>query len=175
MDPETPANANEETQQAVPAGAETAEPGTDELTLEDWKAQSRKHEDRAKRLSAQVDSLKSRVTALEAEQERADAAEAELAELRVDLADKERLILAEQVAREKGVPADRIRGDTREEMEVDADDLARLLTAAHRPAGGAGIVTAAGTGNPDTEVADVEAARKRARDYIGAQSTFKKG
>ena len=117
-----------------------------------------------------VDSLKPKATALEAERERADTAEAELEQLRADLADKERLILAEQVAREKGVPADRIRGNTREDMEADADDLARLLTAAQRSAGGAGIVTAAGTGNPDTEVADVEAARKRARDYIGAQS-----
>lgn len=156
-------------QQAViePEGAATTQPETSENPEQapeetiDWKAQSRKHEDRAKRLAAQVDALRVR----------AERADTELAQLRADLAEKDRLILVAEVAREKGVPADRVRGNTREEMEADAADLARLLAATPvAAAGGAGYVPAAGTGNPDTAVNDVEAARARARNYLGIKT-----
>lgn len=138
----------------------------------DWKSMSRKHEDRAKRLQQQLDALKPKAALADEASSRADAAEAELAGLRAQLAEKDRAILVAEVAQAKGVPADRIRGTTREEMEVDADDLARLLSVSHQPSGATlgGVVPAAGTGRPQTNVTDVEAARARARQYLGIKN-----
>lgn len=87
----------------------------------DWKAEARKWEARAKENRSSLDSLTSerddllgkvtglteQVTEFKAAQERSD-------------------LLAE-VAKAKGVPADALRGNTREEIEAHADVLATLI------------------------------------------------
>lgn len=160
--------------QTGPAGDEDTNtpPAEGDTPPVDWKSMSRKHEDRAKRLQHQLDALKPKAALADEASSRADAAEAELARLRAQLAEKDRAILVAEVAQAKGVPADRIRGTTREEMEADADDLARLLSASHQPSGATlvGVVPAAGTGRPQTNVTDVEAARARARQYLGIKN-----
>lgn len=145
----------------------------------DWKAMARKHEDRAKTLAAQNRELRRKADAYDQQQEagqsdlekaitRAEQAEQALAQAQAQVAEKDRMVLAAQVAAEKGVPADRIRGENREEMEADANELLKLIRPAV-PAGQAGSPFPPGAGNdaPDSTQTTAEEARAAARRYLG--------
>lgn len=54
-------------------------------------------------------------------------------DLETQLAAKDKAVWAAEIAAAKGVPASRIRGETREEMEADADELAALLVKDTKP------------------------------------------
>lgn len=93
----------------------------------DWKAEARKWESRAKENSAarkRLDELEEAAkTDLEKATSRAEAAERRAAEL-------EALALRREIAEAKGLPlaaAARLSGETREELEADADQLAELI------------------------------------------------
>lgn len=100
----------------------------------DWKEQARKWEARAKENNAakkRLDELEEAAkTDLEKATSRAEAAEKRAAEL-------EALGLRREVAEAKGLPlaaAARLTGETREELEADADQLAALIGQDANPA-----------------------------------------
>ena len=77
--------------------------------------------DDLKAKAGQVDSFQSRIAELE-------ATNGDLTgKLQTFEADKERATLVSDVAKEKKVPAEALRGTTREELEAHADTLAALL------------------------------------------------
>lgn len=87
----------------------------------DWKAEARKWEQRSKENKTALDDLTGKFTA-------ADTERAELAtKLQAYEAEKERAALVADVAKVKNVPADALRGNTREELEAHADTLAALF------------------------------------------------
>lgn len=107
-----------------PATNPPADPAQGET---DWKAEARKWESRAKENSAarkRLDELEEAAKSdLEKATSRAEAAEKRAAEL-------EALSLRREVAEAKGLPlaaAARLTGETREELEADADQLAALI------------------------------------------------
>lgn len=98
-----------------------------------WMHQSRKHEDNSKKrgdydeLKAKADKLDQLEASRKTEQqklaERAEAAEKKAA-------DAELRMLKREIAEEKGIPlaqADRLRGDTREAIEADAEEFAPFV------------------------------------------------
>ena len=164
------------------ADTATAEPGQAQNAegQVDWKAMARKHEDREKALAAKVAELKKKADLYDEQTEagrsdlekalaRAEKAEKGLADARQALAEKDRMVLAAQVAAAKGVPADRIRGDSREEMEADADELLALIrpTVAGGRAADSPFVPGAGSEAPDSPATSAEEARAAARKYLG--------
>jgi hypothetical protein len=101
-----------------PAPTPTPAPPAQET---DWKAEARKWEERAKGNKSALDELTGKYTV--AESERTDLA----AKLHAFESEKERASLVSAVAKDKNVPADALRGTTREELEAHADQLAALL------------------------------------------------
>lgn len=116
--------------------------------LDIWKAQSRKWEERAKANLADVNRL---TAERDAHLQQVATAEAEKAAL-----------LKEAVAALKGVPAARITGSTRDELEADADRFLEELK--NFPA--RGYVPTAGQGGEATQ-ASVVTGRERAREALG--------
>ena len=118
------------------SGAQGAEgagaAGADEPQI-DWKAEARKWEARAKensKAAKDYEKLKeSQMTELERAQKRADDAEAEAKKLK---AERDRKAWAEEIAKETGVPAEVLRGETREEMEAHAGAIKPLLPNGNR-------------------------------------------
>lgn len=133
----------------------TVEAGNQASDLDAWKAASRKWEDRAKANKTELDQVKAE---RERDLERVTALEAENTSLKEDLSQ----MLRETVAAIKGVPANRITGTTREELEADADKfLDELRTTPQR-----GYVPTAGQGGDQTAVS-VVTGRERAREALG--------
>lgn len=87
----------------------------------DWKAEARKWEERSKSNKTALDELTGKYT----------AAETQLSELSTKVqaieAEKERAALVSNVATAAGVPASTLRGNTREELEAHAAELAALI------------------------------------------------
>lgn len=118
-----------------PTGGGESARTTDTGDGTDWKAEARKWEQRAKRNRSEADGYKTRLDELgrarQAEEWRAAA------------------------AKEHGVPADVLRGSTREELEDHAKALAAAIKAAAPPA--APVVKNSGktpTGAPNNEMRD---------------------
>jgi len=101
-----------------PAPTPTPAPPAQEI---DWKAEARKWEERAKGNKSALDELTGKYTV--ADSERTDLA----AKLQAFESEKERASLVSAVAKDKNVPADALRGTTREELEAHADQLAELF------------------------------------------------
>lgn len=123
--------------------------------LDAWKSASRKWEDRAKANKTELDQVKAererdleRVTALEAENQSLKEAQAQM--------------LRETVAAIKGVPANRITGSTREELEADADRFLNELQGFRQRA----YVPTSGQGGEQV-VSSVVTGRERAREALG--------
>lgn len=102
----------------TPEPAPTPEPPAQEP---DWKAEARKWEQRSKENKSALDELSGKFQKISAERDdfatKAQALEAE----------KVRASLVAEVAEAKGVPATALRGNTREELEAHADDIAALI------------------------------------------------
>lgn len=117
-------------------GGEDKKPETGEPTelekaraeVEKWKALSRKNEEQAKANAEKAKKFDELEDANRTEQEkllaRAEEAEKRLAEREAKDAAAE---MAAEVARDKGVPVEALRGSNREELEAHADALAALL------------------------------------------------
>lgn len=109
---------------------EPTESATPDLAAEaaKWKALSRKNEERAKENEAAAKRLAEIEEANKSEAEkllaRAEAAEKVIAER--DAKEAAEKLIAE-VAKEKGVPANALRGATREDLEAHADELLALI------------------------------------------------
>ena len=101
-----------------PTAAPTPEPPAQEI---DWKAEARKWEGRAKENKSALEELTGKFT----------TAETQLGELSTKVqafeAEKERTALLAEVSTATGVPASALRGNTREELEAHAADLAALI------------------------------------------------
>lgn len=107
--------------EAAPEPTPTPTPAPPAQETTDWKAEARKWEDRAKSNKAALDELTGKYTAAESEK-------TELAtKLQTYEAEKERAALVADVAKEKGVPATALRGNTREELEAHAEAIAELI------------------------------------------------
>lgn len=102
----------------TPEPAPTPEPPAQET---DWKAEARKWESRAKENKSALDDLTGKYT----------DAETRLGELSTKVQtfeEKEaRAELLSEVSKTTGVPASALRGNTREELEAHAADLAALI------------------------------------------------
>ena len=141
-----------------PAGAE---PETEKPDI-DWKSMSRKHEDRAKAVSAELEALKAELA--EASKSATRASELEAA---VSAAEKraERAEIAADVASAKGVRLRYLVGDTREELEASADEF----LADARSASKVGVVPTQGTGDSAPRASSYEAGAQRAREKHSKQ------
>lgn len=89
----------------------------------DWKAEARKWEDRAKANRAALEKLQETATAGQTAQSELEKALERLTRLEQENAVKERALLTATVAQEKGIPADLLVGDTREELTAHADKI----------------------------------------------------
>lgn len=136
-----------------PAGAESEAEKPDI----DWKSMSRKHEDRAKAVSAELEAVKAELA--EASKGAGRASELEAA---VSAAEKraERAEVAAEVASAKGVKLRYLVGDTREELEASADEF----LADARSASKVGVVPTQGTGETAPRPSSFEAGAARARE-----------
>lgn len=123
--------------------------------LDEWKAASRKWEDRAKANKTELDSLTAERTR---DLERITTLETENAALK----DTQVSLLREAVASIKGVPAHRITGATREELEADADKFLEELNQSPRR----GYVPTSGQGG-EQPISSVMSGRERARESLG--------
>ena len=139
-----------------PAGAESEAEKPDELAT--WKGHARKHEDRAKALSAELESVRAELA--EASKGAGRVGELEAA---VSAAEKraERAEVAADVASAKGVKLRYLTGDTREELEASADEF----LADARSASKVGVVPTQGTGDIAPRVDDVQQAKDRAAEF----------
>lgn len=107
--------------EAVPEPTPTPAPEAPAQDATDWKIEARKWEARAKENKTALDELTGKYTAVESEK-------AELAKAIETLkANEERAQLVSDVAKATGVPASALRGNTREELEAHAADLAELI------------------------------------------------
>ena len=108
----------EETPEPTTEAPETEAPAQEQT---DWKAEARKWEERSKSNKTALDELSAKYEAAEAEKAR-------LAEQVQEFQTKaERSKTVAEVAKEAGVPADALRGDTREELEAHAEVLKALI------------------------------------------------
>lgn len=93
----------------------------------DWKAEARKWEERAKANKSTADELQQRVSELEPVAARVPDLESKAGELAEKVqtfeSERERTELVSTVAKEQEVPADALRGATREELETHAEIL----------------------------------------------------
>lgn len=118
----------------------------------DWVAEARKWESRAKE-------NKSALTAKDAElltfKDKATTLEARVAELEAAASEVEKQnalkALVAEVAKESGVPADVLRGSTREELEAHAETLKSLIKPAGPVVSGAGDTPGAGGDDAERE------------------------
>jgi len=101
---------------------------TDEAT--DWKAKAREWEKRAKQNMARISELEPKAKQFEtleaASKTDLERAQAQAEALQQELATTQRQALIASVALDKGLPANlarRLQGDTREDLEADADEL----------------------------------------------------
>lgn len=124
-DEETTVNVTEETETV-----ETVEE-TKVTPEDDWKAKARKHEKQAKQTREQLEQVEARLKEYEdrdkTEAEKAEEARRQLEE-RASTAEAELLRL--KVAAKKNLPidlAERLRGNTEEELEADAERLSELV------------------------------------------------
>lgn len=101
------------------------------------------------RKDAEISSLRSKVEELESATARA-----------------EHEVLVAQVASEKGVPAHRIKGETREELEKDADAFLEEISGS-RPKNSRVPGNWSHAAEPKTTQGSVESGRERAREYLG--------
>lgn len=132
------------------ATTEVTEPAQDKET--DWVAESRKWEQRAKENKAAL-------TAKDAElltfKDKATALETRVAELEAAAAELEKQntlkALVAEVAKESGVPADVLRGSTREELTAHAETLKSLIKPAGPVVTGAGDTPGAGGDDAERE------------------------
>jgi hypothetical protein len=110
-----------QTQQEQPQTVQTEASDSHET---DWKAEARKWEARAKENKSKADKLdeieEASKSALEKAQERAQKAENRVKEFEAEAQRKQWL---DEVAKETGLPAGVLRGNTREEIEVHAQSL----------------------------------------------------
>lgn len=99
------------------------------VTGTDWKAQARKWEKRAKTANEQVSELRDQLAdAAKRQEEAVQAATTPLTQRLAALeAGEKHRVLVERVAKESGVPARVLRGETAEELEAHAKALAPLL------------------------------------------------
>lgn len=146
-----------------PAGEETKEI--------DWKAMSRKHEDRAKELAAELKQVKEQLESLKGEAESKTTLEQQLTDMQKQLddlrntnAEKDREILLERVSNAKGVPAKYLRGDTEEDLAASADEyLADVEKRLEEATSKKGYVGSQGTGDPNPSPSSFESGAERAR------------
>ena len=99
---------------------------------EKWKALARKHEEQAKVNYEELQRLKA---ASDASKSEMDKLREQLAALEKRTAEAERKALLAEVAQAKGLTpaqARRLQGNTREELEADADDLLAAFGAARK-------------------------------------------
>ena len=132
--------------------------------------------DRERSKFADYDDLKSKADKLRefeeaqktAEQKQAEELEklrARASELESELSKKDRDILAQKVAADKGVAVRWIAGDTKEDMEASADEF---LEAAKTVAGSSkqvGYVGSQGTGDPTPPATSLDDVRERAKRF----------
>lgn len=112
----------------------------------DWKAMSRKHEDRSKALAAELADVRKQMdTSLTAAQQRAERAE-----------------MAAEIAAEKGVKLRYLSGSTREELEASA--VAWLEDA--RAVSKVGVVPTQGSGDPAPRPSSFASGAERARAQL---------
>lgn len=145
-----------------------------------WMHQSRKHEDTSKKradydeLKAKADKLDqleaSRKTEAQKLQERADQAEKRAAEAELRM-------LKREIAEEKGIPlaqADRLRGETREAIEADAEEFAPYVKpqSAKDKQGSGGPNLDHGAGNGNTPKATESAGRALYAERRNQTPTF---
>ncbi|GAA4923414.1 hypothetical protein [Nesterenkonia rhizosphaerae] len=150
--PETPAQPAETPKTETPSAKEAAKPDGEQAGKEensegtskepDWKAEARKHEKRAKENYQRNQQLEKELNELKAEKQKTDDA----AQLRSD------------VAEEKGVPAHLLQGETREEMEEQADALIAFIGSSKQPTGP--LVPEAGSGSDQPLDSEAEEALK---------------
>jgi hypothetical protein len=113
---------------ATEADTPEAKHAAAQAEAEKWKALSRKNEDQAKSNAEKAKKFDELEEANKTEQEkllaRAEAAEKKLADREAKDA---AAATAAEIAKEKGVPVEALRGSTREELEAHADALAAIL------------------------------------------------
>lgn len=133
----------------------------------DWQAHAKTWETRAKANLAELNELKVELgeTRTELDQlkqvQQGDAEKAELETLRAE----NHALLKEAVAASKGVPAHRITGATREELEADADKFLEEVGPQLRR----GFVPTSGQGG-EAGVSNVATGRERAREQLNKTS-----
>lgn len=111
---------SEATPEVTPETAPAATPETPAQEI-DWKAEARKWEGRAKENKTALEDLTGKFIV-------ADTERTELAtRVQTFEAEKERATLISDIAKTTGVPASALRGNTREELEAHAADLAELI------------------------------------------------
>ncbi|WP_336715344.1 hypothetical protein [Arthrobacter sp. USHLN218] len=111
---------SEPTPEPTPDPTPTPEPPAQEPTT-DWKAEARKWEARAKENKTALDDLTGRFTAVESEH-------GELAaKVQAFEAKEARAGLLAEVSKATGVPADLLRGETKEDLEAHAEVLKPLI------------------------------------------------
>lgn len=133
-------------------------PPASDSDLEYWKTASRRWEERSK---ANRDALTALKTEREKDLEQISSLQDELKQVAALQAANAEL-LREAVAAAKGVPAHRIVGETREELEADADRFLQELNMAPLR----GVVPSSGTGG-EQPVVSVMTGRERAREALG--------
>lgn len=112
----------------------------------DWKAMSRKHEDRSKALAAELADVRKQMdTSLTAAQQRVERAE-----------------IAAEVAAQKGVRLRYLTGNTREELETSADAWLEDARAVAK----VGIVPTQGIGDPAPRPSSFASGADRARAQL---------
>lgn len=126
----------------------------------DWKAEARKWEARAKENSTAAQRLaeieEAQKTELQKAIERAEAAEAKAAKFETE---RQLAGWRSEVAAASGVPAEALRGSTKEELQAHADALKPLIAAPRGP-----VIPKQGD-EPDTSA--VSAEREFARGLFG--------
>lgn len=111
---------SEATPEITPEPAPSATPETPAQEI-DWKVEARKWEGRAKENKTALDDLTGQFAT-------ADTERTELAKkVQAFEAEKGRAKLVSDIAKTTGVPASALRGNTREELEAHAADLAELI------------------------------------------------
>lgn len=147
-----------------PAGADPEAEADSEKPdeLATWKAHSRKHEDRAKALSAELETVKAELAEASKAAGRVGELESAVsaAEKRVEVAE-----LAADVAAAKGVKLRYLAGETREELEASADEWLADAKSISR----VGVVPTQGTGEAAPRASSYEAGAARAREKHSKQ------
>jgi hypothetical protein len=165
-------NTNEQATDAPDVSTDSAQSELEKLRAEadKWKSLSRKNEDRARENAEAAKAWAEHQEASKSEEEQRAAELEQLrtraADLEKALADKDRMVLAQQVAASKGVPAKYLTGDTEEDLVASADELLEAfkgVTPERKP----GVVPTAGTGDPKPQAASLDTGAERARALLG--------